>query len=143
MPLQPRSDPWRQFQFILELDGKPIAGFSDVSGLSADTDAVDYRAAAEPATLARKPPALHKVASITLHRGAANRQVLFEWQAAGAAARRHATIVLYDEARQPVRRWRVVNAWISKFTGPSLTAAGNDVAIESLELTHEGITTDE
>jgi phage tail-like protein len=142
MTTRPRQDPYRSFNFILELDGAPLGGFTEVSGLSDDLSAVDDRAATEPATLARKLPALGKVASITLQRGAANRKALFEWQAAGADAHRHATIVLRDESRQPVARWRVANAWPTKVVGPSLSATGNDVAIELLELTHEGVTTD-
>jgi phage tail-like protein len=142
MPLKPRRDPWRQFQFILELDGVPLGGFSEVSGLSVDTDAFDDKAGTAVQHGVRKPPSLHKVANITLQRGAVNRKALFEWQAAGADAHRHATIVLRDASRRPVRRWQVATAWPSKVVGPSLSATGNDVAIESLELTHEGVTTD-
>ncbi len=142
MKTRHRPDPYRSFNFIVQLDGRPIAGFSEVSGLDAVVDPIDHRDGSEAQPGIRKPPALRKYANITLKRGAANRKALFEWQAAGAAARRLATIVLLDESRQPVRRWHVATAWPSKVVGPSLSATANEVAMESLELTHEGITTD-
>lgn len=142
MPIRPRPDPYRAFSFVLELDGKPIAGFSAVSGLDAVVDPVDHRAVTATPPGVRKAPGLHHHANVTLQRGVANRKALFEWQAAGAATRRLATIVLRDESRQPVRRWQVAAAWPSKVEGPTLLAIGNDVAIETLELAHEGVTTD-
>ena len=58
----------------------------------------------------------------------------------GAADRRNVTIVLMNEAREPVLRWHAENAWVNKIEGPSLKAAGNEVAMESVELVHEGLT---
>ncbi|HXI36191.1 MAG TPA: phage tail protein, partial [Burkholderiales bacterium] len=58
----------------------------------------------------------------------------------GVADRRNVTIVLMNEARQPVLRWHAENAWINKIEGPAFKAASNDVAMESVELVHEGLT---
>lgn len=124
MSTRPRKDPWQRFNFVLEIDGKPVAGFSEVTGL--DTDA---------------PPGEH--GSVALKRGAANRQAFFEWQAQAVAARHAATIVLVAAARAPVVRWRLTGAWPNKIEGPTLSASANDVDIETLELTHEGLTLDE
>jgi phage tail-like protein len=50
--------------------------------------------------------------------------------------------VLLDEQRQEVARWLIRHAWPSKWTGPDLRGLGNDVVIETLELSHEGIQLD-
>jgi hypothetical protein len=57
----------------------------------------------------------------------------------GAPDRRKMTIVLMNEARQPVMRWHAENAWTNKIEGPSFNAAGNEVAMESVELNNEGV----
>jgi phage tail-like protein len=57
----------------------------------------------------------------------------------GPVERRNVAIVLLDDSRTPVLRWLLRNAWIAKFEGPSLHASGNEVAIESIELAHEGL----
>lgn len=135
-----RLDPYRHFNFIVELDGVQLGGFSEASGLESEVTVVDYREGAEKTRVTRKLPGLHKVPSITLQRGVANRKIIFEWRASGSASRRPATVILRDEARQPARRWQIANASINKIIGPTLNATGNDVAIETLELAHEGLT---
>jgi phage tail-like protein len=143
MTTRPRPDPYRSFNFIVHLDGVVLGGFSEVSGLSVEMNAVDYRAGSDTARSARRIPGQHKAGRLTLQRGAVDGAAFKQWQSAGAAARRRVTLVLYDEAHRAVRRWHLTSAWISKFTGPALKASGNDVAIESLELTHEGLATEE
>ena len=76
--------------------------------------------------------------SITLERGVADRRWA-EWLATSGASTRTLVITLFDERRQPVSVWTVANARPVKMEGPGLNATGNEVAIESLELTHEGI----
>jgi phage tail-like protein len=58
----------------------------------------------------------------------------------GVDDRRSVTIVLLNERREAVLRWHAENAWINKIEGPTLKASSNDVAMESLELVHEGLT---
>lgn len=143
MTTRPRPDPYLTFNFLLELEGRPIAGFSEVSGLDAVVGPIDHRDGGDARPGVRKLPGQHKLGNVALKRGVANRKALFEWQANGSANRRGATVVLFDAAHRPVARWRVAQAWISKIEGPALQAAGNDVALESLELTHEGLSTEE
>ena len=102
MTTKRRQDPYRSFNFALELDGRAIAGFSDVSGLNGDVTVLEHRTGTEPATATRKLPGLHKFTNITLKRGVANGSTLYAWQTSGAAGRRPATVVLRDEAGQPV-----------------------------------------
>jgi hypothetical protein len=65
--------------------------------------------------------------------------ILFASLLQGALDRRNVSVVLLDEQGDPVARWNLRRAWPAKWSGPSLDALGNEVAIESLELAHEGI----
>jgi phage tail-like protein len=91
----------------------------------------------------RKLPALRKYSNITLKRGYTQDKSLWRWYGNivnGQPDRRDVTIVLLNEARQPVLRWHAESAWINKIEGPSLKAAANEIAMESVELVHEGLT---
>lgn len=142
MATRPCPDPHRAFNFVLELDGRIIAGFAEVSGLCLDLSIDQRRADSAALADVRRLPGLRKFTNITLKRGIANSKALDDWHVHGSADHRHITVVLCDEAGQPTTRWRIEKAWISKIEGPTLNATGNDVAIETLELTHQGVTTD-
>jgi phage tail-like protein len=138
-----RRDPYRAFNFQLEIDGVPLGAFSEVSGLTAEGDAVDYREGTDVQQNVRKLPALRKYSNITLKRGYTQDKSLWRWYGNivnGQPDRRDVTIVLLNEARQPVLRWHAESAWINKIEGPSLKAAANEIAMESVELIHEGLT---
>ena len=138
-----RRDPYRSFNFQLEIDGVPLGAFSEASGLTADGDAVDYREGTDKQSNVRKLVGLRKYTNIMLKRGYTQDKSLWKWYAnavAGKTDRRNVTIVLLNEAQEPVLRWHAENAWLNKIEGPSLKAAGNEVAIESVEIVHEGLT---
>ena len=138
-----RRDPFRAFNFQLEIDGVPLGAFAEASGLTADGDSVDYREGTDVQQSVRKLPGLRKYTNLTLKRGYTQDRSLWRWYVNivnGQADRRDVTIVLLNEARQPVLRWHAENAWINKIEGPSFKAAGNDIAMESVELVHEGLT---
>ena len=69
MPTGTRTDPYRGYNFLVEIDGITQAGFQEVSGLDASTDPVDYREGNDPNHV-RKLPGLNKYTAITLKRGA-------------------------------------------------------------------------
>ncbi|HEY4943554.1 MAG TPA: phage tail protein [Rhizomicrobium sp.] len=143
MATDQRNDPYRGFNFSVEIDGISRAAFSEVSGLTVDGDAVDYREGTDMQNSVRKLVGLRKNSNITLKRGYTLDDAMWKWNANilnGVADRRNVTIVLMDEARKPVMRWHAENAWLNKVEGPSLKASGNEVAIESVELVHEGLT---
>jgi phage tail-like protein len=129
------------FTFRVELDGVAVAGFTEASGLSTDADAVGYRDGASRTI--RGLPGLRTSAGVTLKRGLSAGPALLSWYRAGVAGTADArtlSIVLVDEQRRDVRRWRVDGARIAKVESADLSGTGNEVAIESLELTHEGVT---
>ena len=140
-----RRDPYRTFNFQLQIDGVPLGAFSEVSGLTAEGDAVDYREGTDLQPNVRKLTGLRKYSNITLKRGYTQDQSLWRWYGNivnGQPDRRNVTIVLMNEARQPVLRWHAENAWVNKIEAPSFKAAGNEIAMESVELVHEGLTID-
>src|SRR5215510_15748220 len=138
-----RRDPYRSFNFQLQIDGVPLGAFSEASGLTAEGDAVDYREGTDLQSNVRKLIGMRKYSNVICKRGYTADKSLWQWYANitnGIADRRNVTIVLMNEQRQPVLRWNAENAWINKIEGPALKASSNDVAMESVELVHEGLT---
>jgi len=139
-------DPYGSFNFIVEIDGIESAGFSECTGLDSETDVVEYREGNEEITV-RKLPGLKKFSNITLKRGQSTNTDLFEWRKQtmdGDVQRYNVSIVLYGEkgvnGGDEVIRWNLKEAWPCKYVGPEFKANANDIAIETLELCHEGIT---
>ncbi len=140
-----RNDPYRAFNFRIEIDNLTVGSFSECSGLSSDGDAVDYREGTDIPLTVRKLMGLRKYANIMLKRGYTQNTELWDWYnniVNGIPDRRNGTIILMDEARNDVMRWNIENAWINKIEGPSFKANGNEIAMESVELVHEGLTLD-
>ena len=137
-----RTDPFRTFNFKVEFDGLSATNFSEVSGLTAEGDSVDYREGTDRVLTVRKLTALRKYSNITLKRGYTSDTALWDWYkdiVNGKTVRRNGTITLMDEEGSDVMRWTVENAWPNKIEGPSFNASGNEVAMETMELVHEGV----
>ena len=135
------TDPFASFNFKLEIEGITIAGFSEVTGLNQESNVIDYREGQEPIT-PRKLPGLNKFGNITLKRGISPDLSVYNWRKTvtdGDIERRNASVVLHNEKHEEVVRWNLVNAWPSKMVAPDLKANANEVAIETFELTHEGV----
>lgn len=138
-----RNDPHRSFNFRVEIDGLTVGSFSEVGGLTSDGDSVDYREGTDLPLTVRKLIGLRKYGNISLKRGYTQNRELWEWYrniVNGVADRRNGTVILMDEERRDVMRWNFENGWINKIEGPSFKASGNEVAIESVEIIHEGLT---
>lgn len=136
-----RKDPFRSFNFRVEIDGIDRGGFRECSGLDASQDAIEYREGTEGLT-ARKLPGLNKYSNITLKWGMTDDTELWDWRKkaiTGKVERRNGSIVLLDETGEEKLRWNFREAWPTKWTGPSFNATGNEVAIETLEIAHEGL----
>jgi phage tail-like protein len=136
-----RSDPFSAFNFLVEIDGVTVAGFSECSGLTTETDIIEYRVGSEDITV-RKLPGLKKFTNISLKRGYTNSKELWEWRKKvldGKTERQSGSIVLLNEARQPALRWNFREGWPNKWEGPTFNAKNNEVAIETMEIAHEGL----
>ncbi|MEP6910497.1 MAG: phage tail protein [Actinomycetota bacterium] len=140
MPPAQRDDPYKAFGFLVEIDGITRAAFSEASGLESETAVIEYRAGGENTT--RKLPGLTKFGNITLRRGVTQDAELWNWRKTvvdGAVDRKNGSIILLDDKRNEVVRWNFFNGWICKWEGPALNAKSNDVAIETIEIAHEGL----
>lgn len=138
-----RTDPYRSFNFRVEIDGLTVGSFSECSGLSSDGDAIDYREGTDVPLTVRKLPGLRKYANIMLKRGYTQNRDLWNWYrnvVNGVSDRRNGSIILMDEERRDVLRWNFENGWPNKIEAPSFKASGNEIAIESIEIVHEGLT---
>jgi phage tail-like protein len=137
-----RKDPFRAFNFLVEIDGVTTeTGFSEVSGLSMETDAVEYRNGDEKENHVRKLTGLNKYGNITFKRGfTKDAKSLWDWRKKvidGKTERASGTVTLLNEARETALKWEFSEAWPRKLDGPSFNAKNNEVAIESLEIVVE------
>ena len=140
MPPPQRNDPYKAFNFLVEIEGVAHAVFSEVTGLESETAVIEYRAGGD--NVVRKLPGLTKYRNIVLRRGITQDPELWNWRKTvveGNVDRRNGSIVLLDDKRTEVVRWNFYNGWISKWEGPDLSAKSNEVAIETLEIAHEGL----
>ena len=136
-----RVDPFRNFNFLLEIDKITQAGFSDCSGFGSSTDPIEYREGGEIKSV-RKLPGLTKPANITLKWGLTDSKELYDWYngvVKGKIDRRNGSIIVLDTEGAEKVRWNFFDAWPTKWDGPDFSAKGNDVAVETLELAVERI----
>lgn len=138
----PAQYPLPAFHFRVEWGGTRI-GFSEVTGLNQENQAIEYRDGSFMEYSSIKMPGLRKFSNITLKRGVIKADNdFFKWLSTiklNTVERRDLTISLLDEAHNPVMVWKALNAFPVKVEGPALKASGNEVAIESIELAHEGL----
>ncbi len=138
----PGKDPYRQFRFRVEIDGITQAGFNECSFADTTTDPVDYREGNDP-TILRKLSGLTKYGNVALKWGITDSIELYNWRqqvidTGAEGARKNLSIILIDEAGSDKARWDIVRAWPSKYSAPTFNAKTNEVAIETLEIVHEG-----
>jgi phage tail-like protein len=138
-----RADPYRQFRFRVEIDGiNSSLGFSECTFADTTTDPVEYREGNELPVF-RKLSGLTKYGNITLKWGITDSKELYQWRQdvidTGAdGKRKNMSIILIDEAGKDKSRWDIQNAWPSKYDPSDFSSKGNEVAIETLEIVHEG-----
>jgi len=134
-----RVDPFKNFRFLVEIDGITQAGFSDCSGFGSNVEVVEYREGGDAATV-RKLPGKMSYPDITLKWGITNSRELYDWHLAavnGQIERKNGSIILQDDLGTEQVRWNFFSAWPSKYAAPEMNAKGNDVAIDSLTVSCE------
>ena len=137
-----REDPYLAFSFLVEVDGIEAGGFSEVLGLSAELEVLDFREGGVNEFVHRLPGPVRHPAGVTLRRGLTDATELWDWweaAARGDVRRRNASILLLGADREVARRWNLVGAYPVRWTGPELRAGASAVAVEALELAHRGI----
>jgi len=146
--------PSHNFEFILEIGGLQAAGFAECNGLQMETKLFQYKEGGRNETTLQFPEHT-SYGNITLKRGITfSDNVLYEWhkdivtgqfsknRRSQSTLRKNAkstAIILQDELGDEVGRWTLIGAIPVKWVGPDLKATGNEIAIETLEIAHEGI----
>lgn len=142
-----RDTPYGAYNFVVDFPGNDpatsaLGGFSDVSGLGTELTLMEYRQGNDKENHVHKYPGLHKCSDTTFKRGIMGQTNFLEWVGMcriDPTHTRQLTITLQDEQRNPVLKWRLINARPMKWTGPTLAAkGGSDVAMEELVVASEG-----
>lgn len=135
--------PLPKFHFLIEWGGTKI-GFSEASGLEVTTELIEYRDGSSPEYSKIKMPGMQSFSNITLKRGIfQGDNEFYNWWntvALNTIERRDLIISLLNESHEPVVVWKVKNAWPLKVQSTDLNATGNETAIETMEIAHEGLT---
>lgn len=141
MPTGVRQDPYRSHNFLVEIDGITRAGFRECTGLETRQAPIEYREGSDSTTV-HKLPGLVTYANITLRWGITDDPSFWQWRLSameGDVQRKNGSIVLLDESGQEKLRWNFREGWPSAWVGPTFNATGNEVAIEAVEIAHEGV----
>lgn len=137
MPDRDRPEPFKGYNFRLEVDNVAKAAFREISGLTFETDPVEYREGDERYLHVRKLYGLRKFTNLQAKRGITTDLRLWNWYKQilnGPAPLRDGAIILTDELQRDRLRWSFKNAFITKWEGPTFNATAGDVAIEMIEL---------
>ena len=135
--------PMPKFYFEVKWDSE-VMSFQEVSGLDIQSEEIKYRHGDSPEFAVIKMPGMKKVGNITMKKGVFKGDNKFwDWFnqiKMNTIKRLPITISLLDEAGSATMVWTLANAWPTKITGTDLKSEGNEVAIESIEIVHEGLT---
>ena len=131
-----------RYFFQIEIEGVGTGGFRSVSGLSVETEVIEFREGGDNGFV-RKLPGATKWPELVLKRGFTGNTELYDWatayQRTGTLIRRSGTIVMYEADGKPEATWNLTNGWPSKWDGPALNAWATDVTVETLVIVHDGL----
>ena len=133
--------PYTAFNFAIEIQGLVVGSFSEVSGLQAETETEDYQEGGRN-DFVHKLPKVTKYPNLVLKRGITDSTELWQWHQgviAGQFERQNGSVILLDVTGSEKWRWNFARAYPVKWIGPDLKGDSNAVAIESLELVHNGL----
>ncbi|MDO6686765.1 MULTISPECIES: phage tail protein [unclassified Agarivorans] len=135
--------PISKFYFQVKWDSEVMA-FQEVSGLDVEAQVIEYRAGDSKKFSTVKMPGIQKSGNVTMKKGVYKSDNKFwDWFSQikmNTIKRVPITISLLDETGAPTMVWTLENAWPTKITGTDLKSDGNEVAIETIEIAHEGVT---
>jgi phage tail-like protein len=131
-------------RFALSIDGRELASFSELAGITSEVAPTAYMTSADKATILKKLPGARKPPTVVLKRGMTGGMELFAWHEAArlgdiAAARKNCTLTIYDSAGEPVAKYVLLNAWPFKLEIGGLKAGSSEVLFETLYLTAERV----
>jgi len=133
--------------FTINLGGAEAAGFfKEVAGIGSEHEVITHTTSDQKGKpLVQKYPGQLKWNNITLKRGVDSKQDLWKWRQQVIDgqiddARKDGTIEVLDWTGSPIVTYQFVRAWPCKYSAPGLTAGGNEVMVEEIEIAHEGLT---
>ncbi len=136
-----RLDPYQSFNFVVEIEGLLVGGFTQVSGLEGEVE-VDTHEEGGVNDFVHSFPRRTSYSNLVLSHGLTDISTLWNWYynvTQGIVERKNGTIMLLDRQQYPVMYWNFRNAFPVKWSGPEFDAGSNDAAVESIELVHEGL----
>lgn len=142
------GNPYSNFNFIVLFGTEEVAAFTEVSGLDSENVPVEYREGGDSTGAPRMLPGIEKYSPVQFKRGVTGSMALWNWRqevrdgGATFPPSKTVTIILLDETQdrnKPVMTWTLTDAWPTKMTGPSLSAKGNDYAVEEIHVVHSGM----
>jgi phage tail-like protein len=137
-------DPFNGYNFWVEWDGIVHAGFRECAGLNATRAVIEYREGTDKSLGQRKVPGLNIFGNISLKRGITDNDELWKWHKdlldGKEIERKNVSIILANDLGEETIRWNLENCWPTNWSGPDFNATASEIAIESLEFVHEGIT---
>ncbi len=133
-------DPVAELRFKVDLPGITIGRFRECSGIEVEVEVLDYMEGGSN-DFVHKLPTRVKYPNVVLKRGVTHEEALAKWffDSRFTPQRRDMTITLLGPGTQVVRSWTFMNAYPVKWTGPNLSASSNQIAVESLEVVHNGL----
>jgi len=137
------NDPYLNFNFRIEIKGVEVGGFSEVSGLQVEIQVEEYQEGGMNESIHKFAGPARYPSNLVLKRGLVDSTVLWEWQqeiVAGKITRRNGSIILTNSAGEEKWRWNFKDAYPVKWSGPDLRGNTPEVALETLELVHLGLT---
>ncbi len=137
-----RKDPYLAFNFLVEIGGLTVGGFSEVSGLQAEIETLDYREGGVNEYMHKLPGPARYPSNLVLKHGLTDSKTLWDWHQnaiRGQIKRVDGSIILQSSTFQEVWRWNFFKAYPIRWSGPDLRASSSEVALETLELVHHGM----
>ena len=137
--------PLPKFYFRVQFGSLPAAvAFQEVSGLEVEAQTIEYRHEDSPTFSTIKMPGMKKLGNVTMKKGVfAKDNDFWDWYnqiKMNTIQRETVTIELLDESGHATMTWTLQNAFPTKITGTDLKSDGNEVAVETIEIAHEGLT---
>jgi len=132
-------------RWYLEIDGITEGIFKEVTGLDSETEVVEHRVTGKGGNLIiQKVPGALKWSNVTLKQGVTDDRKLHDWRkkiedGLVETNRKNGTITLYAPDGTAVAKYTIRKAWPCKFKGPALDSAKNEIAVQEIELAHEGL----
>jgi len=142
MAINSRNDPFMGFNFIVEIKGVTVGGFSEVTGLQVEVELQEYREGGLNEYIHKLAGPTRYPSNLILKHGITDKQELWAWHLdvrKGIFTRKNGAVILLNTSGTAVWRWNFVDAYPSRWSGPELRANASEVAVETLELVHRGL----